>query len=136
MSRPGHLLALIPLLAGLSLGLGACALVEAGPKTTSAAEPLTAIASASPVEAVAVYVQGEGDAFAGNCEDTVSPRDIGKVCARFVEERDGTQAYLIGRTFSEFNTWVFVAQTSRGWNVGGSAPLDFHDMSGSIPWPN
>ena len=136
MSRSGHLLTLLPLLAGLTLGLGACALAGDRPKPVSAAEPFTAVASASPVEAVAAFVQKEGETFAGSCEDTVSPRDIGKVCVRFVEERGGERAYLIGRTFSEFSTWVFVAQSSSGWNVAASTPLDFHDLSMTIPWPD
>lgn len=139
MSRPGRFLAVLPLLTGLMLGLGACALVSGSPKATSAAEPITAAVVAtvaSPTEAVAGFVEAGGNSFAGNCDETVSPRDIGKVCARFIEEQDGTRAYLLGRTFSEFSTWVFVTQTNQGWSVAESAALDFHDMTMTIPWPN
>lgn len=139
MSRPTRFLASLPVLFGLMLGLGACALAGSGPQTTSAAESVAVAATtiaASPVDAIASFVQAGGNSFAGNCEDTVSPRDIGKVCARFIEEQYGTQAYLLGRTFSEFSTWVFIAQGSQGWIVAGSSDLDFHDMTMTIPWPN
>ena len=35
----------------------------------------------------------------------------------------------------EFSEWVFVATSGGGWTVAGTAPLDFFDTSGRIPWP-
>lgn len=122
-------------LAGILLGIGALVVSGCSVTGSQAAESLS-IAPASAAETVAAYVNASGAAYAGACEDTVSPRDIGKVCSRFIEQRGSVRAYLTGRTFSEFNTWVFVAQTSAGWEVRGTAPLDFQDMTMTIPWPN
>ena len=126
---------LLPVFVGLLAAASLLALGCAEPESTVAAEPVAVAAAASPAQAVSTFIEADGGAFAGPCEETVSPRDIGKVCARFVEERDGVRAYLIGRTFSEFSTWVFVRQGSAGWSLAGSAPLDFHDMTMTIPWP-
>ncbi len=92
-------------------------------------------AAPSPDAAVARFVEEGGGRFAGPCEHTRSPEDLGKVCARFIEERDGVHAYLSGRTFSEFTTWVFVKQTGAGWTAFHSVPLDFNSTDTRIPWP-
>lgn len=117
---------------GAALLLGA-AVVTMACAPSAGAQPATAMPT--PVEAVGAYVRADGNEFAGRCEETISPRDLGKVCARMIEARSGTQAWLIGRTFSEFNQWVFVSQQERGWRVAANAPLDFFDTSGAIPWP-
>ena len=95
----------------------------------------TAFASVSPEDAVRVVVEAEGQRYAGDCATTASPRDVGAVCSRFVEERGEARAYLTGRTFSEFSRWVFVASDGRRWHVVGEVPLDFHSLSPEIPWP-
>lgn len=98
-----------------------------------AAETTTVAPTAE--EALAGYVQSSGDRFAGPCAQTRSPEDIGKVCGRLVEERDALRAYLIGRTFSEYNAWVFLSQRDGTWTIVGAAPLDFADETGAVPWP-
>lgn len=123
-----------PLVTGVALGLGAVVFLS-GLTCGSGAAESPALVAATEDEALAAFVQSRGETFAGACEQTRSPQDIGKVCARFVAERDGTRAYLIGRTFSEFSTWVFLTRTADGWNVAGSTPLNFHDTSMTIPWP-
>ena len=95
----------------------------------------SAFASASPEDAVRIAIEAEGQRYAGDCAATVSPRDVGAVCSRFIEEREDARAYLIGRTFSEFSRWVFVASDGRRWQVVGEAPLDFHSPAVEIPWP-
>lgn len=122
-------------LAGVALGVGALVFAGCAASGSQAAEPV-GVAAASADEAVAAYVTTSGAAYAGACTDAISPRDVGKVCSRFVEQRGSVRAYLTGRTFSEFTTWVFVAQTGAGWDVRGAAPLDFNDLSLTIPWPN
>lgn len=121
-----------PLVVGLALGLSVVLALHACARDGSAS------ASASigtPEEAIAQLVQGGGDRYAGLCEQTRSPEDIGRVCSRLIERRGTLQAHLIGRTFSEFSTWVFVEEQAGGWTVVTTAPLDFHDMTGAIPWP-
>jgi hypothetical protein len=81
-------------------------------------------------------VEARGDVYAGACAATRSLADWGKTCATLVAEQAGRRAYLIGRTFSEYSEWVFVAQQGSGWRVVGTAPLDFFDASGHIPWPH
>lgn len=95
----------------------------------------TARAAESPEQVVAAAVLAGGSEYAGDCADTVSPRDVGKVCSRLVEQRGGVRAYLVGRTFSEFNTWLFVAGAGTSWQLVGEAPLRFHSESIEIPWP-
>lgn len=89
----------------------------------------------TPQAAIEALVEGRGDTYAGLCEQTRSPQDIGKVCSKLIETRAGVEAHLIGRTFSEFATWVFVAPRDGGWSVLGTAELDFFDTTGAIPWP-
>ena len=125
---------LAPLLAGLALGMGAVVLAYGAVCTADAAAP-TAFAAGTPEEALAAYVMRDGGTYAGPCAQTRSPDDIGKVCAGFVDERDHLHAYLLGRTFSEFTTWVFLGEDGHGWTVLASAPLDFHDATAAIPWP-
>jgi hypothetical protein len=90
----------------------------------------------TPEAAIGAFVQATGDEYAGLCEQTRSPADIGKVCSKLIEQRGTVQAHLIGRTFSEFSTWVFVTPQDSGWTVLGTETLDFLDTSGSIPWPD
>jgi hypothetical protein len=121
-----------PLVAGLALGLSAILVLHACARDGNASASASA---ATPQEAIAQLVEARGDRYAGLCEQTRSPEDIGKVCSRPIETRDGVQAHLIGRTFSEFSTWVFVAERDGGFTVLETEPLDFHDTSGYIPWP-
>lgn len=97
--------------------------------------PASALSAQSPEGAIAAVVQADGRQYAGLCEQTRSPEDIGKVCSKLIDQRNGVQAHLIGRTFSEFASWVFVAPRDGGWTVAATAPLDFHDVSGAVPWP-
>jgi hypothetical protein len=96
------------------------------------------VASAAPagaIEAVGRAVQDGGQAFAGACASTQSPRDLGLVCARFVAEQSSVYAFETGRTFSEFNQWVFVTQQGDEWQVIMRAPLSDSVSGASIPWP-
>ncbi len=132
MRRLPHRTSVTPLLAGLLLGLLAIVVLQGCANNTPADASATA---ATPLEAIGILVQERGERFAGLCEQTRSPDDIGKVCSRLIEERDGLQAHLIGRTFSEFSTWVFVSQRDGGWTIVATTPLDFHDVTGTVPWP-
>ena len=96
---------------------------------------LAALVVPTPEAAVRAVVEAGGGVYAGDCGETVSPRDLGKVCSRLIEEKAGARAYLVGRTFSEFSTWVFVAPVSPdGWRVAASVPLDFFGPP-EPPWP-
>jgi hypothetical protein len=99
-------------------------------------DPATATAPApTPEAAVAQLVQATGAAYAGDCATTQSPDDAGKVCSRFVAERSDLRAYMLGRTFSEFNEWAFVKQVAGGWEPAGTAPQDPLSAGDEVPWP-
>jgi hypothetical protein len=101
----------------------------------SAQTPTEQAAAATPEDAVRLVVEADGKTYAGDCAAARSPQDVGKTCSKLIEERDGVRAYLTGRTFSEFSTWIFVEQTSTGWQSLGTEPLDFFATSIEIPWP-
>jgi hypothetical protein len=52
-----------------------------------------------------------------------------------IADRGVLSAYLTGRTFSEFNRWLFVEHSQIGWNVIADASLDFHAQTLEPPWP-
>ena len=108
----------------------ALTLMRAAPAAATSPDPVR-----TPEAAVQQVVAAGGAVYAGDCASTRAPDDIGHVCATFIAERAGLQAYLVGRTFAEFSGWVFVARQGGGWQVAGTAPLDFFDTSGRIPWP-
>jgi hypothetical protein len=123
----------LSLVAGLLLGpamlwLAAACADERG---ANASAP----AATTPQAAIAALVESQGQRYAGPCEQTRSPDDVGKVCSKLIETRAGVEAHLTGRTFSEFDTWVFVSQSDGSWNIIATARLDFFDTTGTIPWP-
>jgi hypothetical protein len=103
--------------------------------TATAPEP--PVGANSPEAALAQFVATLTLPFAGPCDATQSPRDVGRLCGRFVAERapDGMEAYLIGRTFSEFTTWVFLAVRGGSWLVVVDVALDDAGPTLTIPWP-
>jgi hypothetical protein len=105
--------------------------------TATATRPAATLTTNTPDEALASFVAARALPFAGPCDQTRSPRDVGQVCERFVEARasDGMRAYLIGRTFSEFTTWVFVAVRGGQWMVVSDLPLDDSAIALVVPWP-
>ncbi len=127
----GALLLSVTALAGASTALVA---ERAAAEPTAAATE--ALSATSPDEAVRLAVERQGETYAGDCAATISPRDAGKICSKLVETRGDQRAYLTGRTFSEFSTWVFVEESAAGWRVAGTAALDFFAESLVIPWPN
>lgn len=134
MRRIRTLLGVTPLL-GVTLGLNGM-LLAPGRAPAAQAAPVYEAEAGTPEGALASFISAQGQAFAGACADTSAPEDIGKVCVRLVEERGGVRAYLAGRTFSEFDRWLFVAQDSAGWTVIADAPLNPSADTMSIPWPS
>lgn len=90
---------------------------------------------ATPEDAVSQAVQATNGTYAGDCAATSSPADLGKLCSKFVAQRGGLRAYLVGRTFAEFRGWVFVGQSSAGWLPAGTAPFDDTAPALNVPWP-
>lgn len=123
------------LLAGIALFAVACAAGSPEIRAEDENATVTVAAASTPEQIVAQYVEQNGSTYAGDCAATISPRDIGKTCSRFVEEQNGVRAYMTGRTFSEYSTWVFVSHAGGAWRLKSAAALDFFDMSDTIPWP-
>lgn len=121
--------------AGLLVTLALVSYATASARVPADEQSSAAPAGSTPEEAIEQVIEDEGAVYAGECTATRSPEDIGKRCSRMIAERAGMRAYLAGRTFSEFDTWLFVEPSPDGWRVTAAAPLDFFDTSGAIPWP-
>lgn len=89
----------------------------------------------TPDAAMRASVESTGRVYAGDCTNTTSPQDLGKTCSKFVAARGAMSAYVAGRTFSEFTAWLFIEQTPAGWQVVGTASVDFQTAPAVIPWP-
>lgn len=134
MAGRGRVAGLLTVRTGALVGLAVVAVFTA-PAPGSSAEQAQPVA-ATPELAVAAVVTAGGQQYAGPCEETRSPEDIGKVCAQFADQREDMRAFLIGRTFSEFDRWVFIAPAPSGWATVAVEPLDFYALSPAIPWPH
>ena len=65
----------------------------------------------------------------------MTPANYGQICSKYVDQQGNVDAYMIGRPFAEFDTWLFVEQTPSGWIPLSLAPLDQNATSISVPWP-
>jgi hypothetical protein len=74
-------------------------------------------------EALAAWLADEGVEYAGPCEGTELPDDVGRYCSRVVEERETAVVVMIGPTFSEFTVYLLIERTDRGWTVVRSADV-------------
>jgi hypothetical protein len=110
-------------------------LVAALPLRT-AANPLASVVVPTATEALRQAAQQRGVRYANDCATTRSPDDLGALCSKFVAQQGTVQAYLTGRTFSEFRDWVFVEQTPDGWQLLGTAPYEDAVTPPVIPWPS
>ncbi len=106
-----------------------------GGLSLAAASAATPPAAKTASEAVRQAVESGGGVYAGDCVGTRSPDDLGKVCSKLVASRDTISAYEVGRTFSEFDAWLFVQQIKSGWCATAAGPLDPVGTSTEIPWP-
>ena len=100
----------------------------AAPTTTS-----PATGAASPDDAIRAWMEQRGFSYAGNCS-TISPvTHVGEKCADLEADRGERKVYLIGRTFSEGDTWLLVEQSNGYWQVVDTAKLT---LTGSQqpPW--
>ena len=69
------------------------------------------------VKAVAAFIEGYGEQYAGDCESTNVDTDVGKYCSKLWEDRGDSAIYIIGLTFSEFDTWLLLEKTGGDWAV-------------------
>ncbi len=108
----------------------AAAAADTNPTGTFPAATPVASAGAAIQEAV----QAEGGVYAGDCA-SMTPANYGQICSKYVDQQGNVDAYMIGRPFAEFDTWLFVEQTPSGWIPLSLAPLDQNATSISVPWP-
>jgi hypothetical protein len=90
---------------------------------------------ASPDEAVRLAVESMGQRYAGVCEAARSPGDFGALCSRFVATHGDVRAYLLGHTFSEFDTWLFIERGPNGWRFLRTESLGLSGSLSDVPWP-
>lgn len=116
---------------GLLLLVTLCALMR-----PPAAGAMTLPAAATPDEAVQFAVQHLGGTYAGACEGAArSSESRGKMCSRYVAACGDVRAYLLGRTFSEYNTWLFIVQAHDGWHFARTESLALTGSLTDVPWP-
>ncbi len=84
--------------------------------------------------AVQEAVQATGGVYAGDCA-AATPANYGQICSKYVDRQGNLDAYMTGRPFAEFDTWLFVQQTPGGWLPLSTALIDESATSVTIPWP-
>jgi hypothetical protein len=90
-------------------------------------------AGPQPEDAIARYVKARGESFAGSCGAATSPGDLHKQCSQYVANNGTQHAYLLGPTFSQFTTWVFLEEHADGWALVRAMPMDFFAPP-TVPW--
>jgi hypothetical protein len=123
------------LVVGTGAAMLALVMVATASAQTIPADPVATPLTATPEGAVQEAVTAVNAVYAGDCANTTSPANLGQFCSKFVDQRGSFRAYLAGRTFSEFNDWVFVQQTTGGWVPVGTQPFDESASPGVVPWP-
>jgi hypothetical protein len=91
----------------------------------------------APEGAVATFVQATLNAqYAGPCSGAQTGADAGKVCSTSRGEREGVVAYVLGKTLSEADQWLFLEQRGGAWQVVSSPKItpDTRAIPG-VPWP-
>lgn len=93
----------------------------ATPKSTPEPEPTAtpeppAVTQAQE-DAVAAFVEGYGEQYAGDCATTDVDTDAGKYCSQLWEDRGDSAVYIIGFAFSEYDTWLLLERVDGDWSV-------------------
>ena len=128
---------LLPILAAAALTLSACGQgVDAGPGSSFTTLPGASTSTtsesgaATPAEAIEVWMDGEGLAYAGECATTTIEDDLGKYCSSLCEDRGESQIHKVGPTFSEYTTWLLLERSGGTWSVTDTA-----EDTGTAPAP-
>jgi hypothetical protein len=83
-------------------------------------------------KAIAVWVEGYGEQYAGDCATTNVETDAGKYCSSLQEDRGDSVIYIIGPTFSEYDTWLLLERVDGDWVVSDWAEVVAEEMV--PPW--
>jgi len=103
------------------------------PTATPTEEPESpAGAQEAQVKAIAAFVEGYGEQYAGDCATTNVETDVGKYCSTLWEDRGDSAVYVIGLTFSEYDTWLLLELVDGDWVVTDWAEVVAEDMV--PPW--
>jgi hypothetical protein len=111
------------------------------PKSTPTRAPIAtpteeveppAVSQGAQVKAIAVWVEGYGEQYAGDCATTNVETDAGKYCSSLQEDRGDSAIYLIGLSFSEFDTWLLLERVDSDWVVSDWAGVVDGEMV--PPW--
>lgn len=108
---------------------GATTSSNSSSSSSSSSEPPVDERVATPADAVALWVIGQGQQYAGDCAST-TPDDIGKVCSIQYASIGADVVFVVGPTFSEFATYLRVSEEASGWYVADTAPA-----GGGVPPP-
>ncbi|HTE86770.1 MAG TPA: hypothetical protein VK821_18805 [Dehalococcoidia bacterium] len=99
------------------------------------AQALSSAAAPSAEDAIQLALERIDVLYAGPCSTTRSPEDLGKTCSQLVAQQGNQRAYMVGRTFAEFDEWIFVQQSPAGWNPLITVPLQDSASGPTVPWP-
>jgi hypothetical protein len=111
------------------------------PKSTPTRAPIAtpteeveppAVSQEAQVKAIAVWVEGYGEQYAGDCATTNVETDAGKYCSSLQEDRGDSAIYVIGLSFSEFDTWLLLERVDSDWVVSDWAGVVDGEMV--PPW--
>jgi hypothetical protein len=91
-----------------------------------------AVRQGAQVKAIAVFIEGYGEQYAGDCEKTSVETDAGMYCSKLWEDRGDSAIYVIGLSFSEFDTWILLEQVNGDWVVSDWAGVEVDNMV--PPW--
>lgn len=78
--------------------------------------------ASTPAGAIGAWTAKQGFTYAGDCASTELETDIGKLCSSLCENRGDQRIYKIGRTFSEYTTWLLLERSGGTWRVIATAP--------------
>jgi hypothetical protein len=90
-----------------------------------------------PEEAINVYLEGYGLAYAGDCAYVDLETDIGSYCSMLWEDRGDQLIYSAGLAFSEPEAWLLLALQGEagGWLVVDAAEFVPGPQDTVPPWP-
>lgn len=68
-------------------------------------------------EAITTYAETQGEVYAGDCDGTTLPEDIGQWCSRTESESTNEALVMFGPAFSEFSVRVLFVNVDDVWQA-------------------
>jgi S1-C subfamily serine protease len=89
----------------------------------------------TPEDALAAYLDTYGVEYVGDCDFARAGTDVGRYCSTSFDDRGSSVIYLVGPTFSEYDTWMLTQQyTDASWGVADAMDVTY-EPSGDLALP-